>query len=125
MPKRYLHKSKGRFFKNLRDFLTADYENCHLTSQYASALSTIFCWNILLIKWRQFYKLSTYNGWMKFTVEIHRGEDGSGRLSTVWYPKPTATKRMINFYSNNARTKLSCVQGLINRDFRLTTKPGI
>jgi hypothetical protein len=80
---------------------------------------------------------NSYNSWIKFTVEIekngvlpfldmeiHRGEDG--RLSTVWYSKPTATNRMINYYSNHSSTtKLNCVQGLINRVFRLTTKTGM
>jgi hypothetical protein len=75
-----------------------------------------------------------YNNWIKFTVEIEKDgvlpfldmeihRDDDGRISTVWYSKPTATNRMINYYSNHSfTTKLNCVQGLINRVFRLTTK---
>jgi predicted GIY-YIG superfamily endonuclease len=78
---------------------------------------------------------NSYSGWLKFTIEIekdgvlpyldmeiHRSDDGS--LSTVWYSKPTSTNRLINFHSNhNFLTKLNCAQGLINRVYRLTTKP--
>jgi hypothetical protein len=77
---------------------------------------------------------NSYNGFIKFTVEIendgilpfldmevHRSEDGS--LSTTWYSKPSATNRIINYKSNHSfQIKLNCAQGLISRIFRLTTK---
>jgi hypothetical protein len=80
---------------------------------------------------------NSYNTSIKFTVEIEKGgvlpflgmevhRDEKGNLSTIWYSKPSATNRVINFYSNHSfTTKLNCVQGLINRIFRLTTKPGM
>jgi hypothetical protein len=80
---------------------------------------------------------NSYNSWIKFTVEIEKDgvlpfldmevhRDDNGNLSTIWYSKQTATNRMINYNSNHSfTTKLNCMQGLINRIFRLTTKPGM